>query len=173
MPVEVVQTVENANSLLTIKGDGSIKPTKEYKDYLVDANTLRIPGESLLNPLATSQEVTTFLNRQEHTITIAGERNFSRITAVLDISQGIPVVYDTNFPVSFDFDNQLIVFFIGENPPNPLEISFTISSGSSSTLELQVSYDHIDINLPTILTNPYIDPRTTYTEVVQIPIHME
>ncbi len=170
MQVIVTQQVRGESNITTLYADGPLQVTEDYVAYQKDANTIQFSTETLHKPLSWEKSSKTFLNRQEHHITILAEDDVSYITANLDISQAIPVIYDANFPYLFDFENQKIIFFIGSNPPNPLEISCTLSKDAVSTLEVKASYYHGSMQVSDIITNRYIDVESTYVDTIQIPI---
>ncbi len=168
--VTVQQTALGRQSSTTISGNGPLKPTDEYERFKLTSNVIEFSKEALLPSVEKEQQQQSILSRQEHQITISSQRDLSAVTAYLDISQAIPVIYDSNFPYSFDFDNQRVIFFIGKNPPNPLRISLTLSRDATSTLEVHASYYNVGVNLAEIIHNPYIKSESTYTEIVQFPI---
>ncbi len=170
MIVKITQTETPSQQFLQIKGEAPFDFTELGETLKIDRNNIQDSNIHPLGEIESSHEKRGFLNRIEHTITITTPGQVSQVNAFLDISRAIPVIYDTNFPVSFDFENQEAQFFIGPNPPNPLEITFTLDQNTTSNLRLETIFHNVNIPSEPYINNMYTKDQSRAISILNFPI---
>ncbi len=171
MVVHITQTETPSQQLLHMKGEAPFDFTELGETLKVDRNNIQDSNVSSLGVIERSHEKREFLSRTEHTITITTPIQVSQINAFLDISRAIPVIYDTNFPVSFDFENNQAQFFIGPNPPNPLEITFTLAQNITSNLKVEAIFHNVHIPSYPYIENVYTKDQSRAISILNFPIN--
>ncbi len=170
MAVVVTQTENATQGVLLIEGEAPLAVTEKGEPLKSSRNTLISSSEKPLGKLQWNYKTRSFLSKTEHTITIESPTSFSQVNAFLDISRAIPVIYDTNFPFSFDFENNQARFFIGPNPPNPLEITFTLAQNATTNFRVEAIFHGVPIDTSPYIENPYREERSKIISIVDFPI---
>jgi len=86
---------------------------------------------------------TRFLDREYLRLRIEPEGKPESIGVTLKSEGGMIVLYDSNFPFSYDPDGVSLRFHIGVNPPLPLTVEFTIPANLSLSGEITAEYQTI------------------------------
>ncbi len=171
MVVQVTQKETSSQKVLHIQGEAPLKFTELGETLKIDRNSMQDSNVSPLGEIERAYEKREFLNRIEHTITITTPIQVSQINAFLDISRAIPVIYDTNFPISFDFEKNQAQFFIGPNPPNPLEITFTLAKNTTSNLQIETIFHNVHIPSDPYIKNMYTEDQSRAISILNFPIN--
>ncbi len=95
--------------------------------------------------IGVSRSMRAFLGREQTALTIktspAGSSSMRlyRVSVSLESTEPL-VMYDSGFPFSYARENREVVLQIGVDPPNPLQVDYTLPAGKSPAVALTASF---------------------------------
>ncbi len=116
--------------------------THEGETSRVDVSSRNYTAETPLVPDIVSVNSTTsrFLGRKRLQYTISSKGNPSEVSVQIQGPEEI-VLYDASFPYSYETLERATIH-IGRNPPNPLQVEFTLPEGQAGILDLRIRYEN-------------------------------
>ncbi len=109
--------------------------------------TVDVPGQT--NFLSIDRSSRRFLDREQMRLVVSAKGSdktplrLYRVSVSLSSLRPI-IVYDLNYPFTYSADNRRVTVHIGVNPPDPLNIDYTIPSGDTPIESIDASF----LNLP-------------------------
>ncbi len=116
-----------------VSGNGARTVTTRSREY-----SAALAG--LPEVLSVEKSESTFLDRREVDLTLRPVGEPSKVLVTLASKQEI-VIFDSNFPFSYDPTSNTARILIGRNPPFPLPVQFTLSQGSAVEITIELRYD--------------------------------
>ena len=99
-------------------------------------------------PLQISTESRFFLGRRTIFARLSGEKAPYRLNIVLDSDKPL-TVHEANFPFETAPSGQMVTLYIGDTPPFPTDIRFTVNDDANLSIQVTAIWDEID-NPPSI-----------------------
>ena len=144
-PITVRETQHLAKSLSYVElsspaslGDLTFRTPVNTTAISTKSRSYVIETPLISDLLTVDIDVSRFLGRAIYSLNMTAKGLPSSVNISL-LSDNEIVVYDSNFPFSFESTNSVTIH-IGKYPPNPLVVDFTVPENLAGTAEIQVEY---------------------------------
>lgn len=118
--------------------------------------------------LTVRSSVTSFLDRRQIGLTLRPAGSPNEATIILSSPREI-VIYDSNFPFSYDPVANEATIHIGKNPPFPLDVEFTLPGSGQVEIKIVLVYTELPFPLELKGRNISVQKRLVVTDRLPAP----